>query len=1579
MTKEQDKALTRLTVRLRASNGGHHIGTGVVYAADTLLDKIYILTVAHCLYEDKDRFEHPRNNISIDFYSPTKNEYFTLVHLINYDLVSAKEDLDLAVLVLNKPQVVELTGELPRIKAIYEHHSAKDFLIKGFPSATQGQELAAIEPTWNQEMPLVSKFQLTLNQDYSTPESARSRVDGFSGGGVFLINNKSLYILGLFSRFREAGKVIYCQYLKDINQLLENAFLPLIQFTFLGEHGLNSEYFSDHIEKAIKNLGPRFNEELNFQLPIAMRFNDLARDNNFRHRLSDLLDRYLTASHYRSGTHELFKKIEEEYQNMEENIRLWFSLINWSPTANIETAEIIKAIEAFDKDAQDLIYTFYRLRSELRPKEGQKKEKVNHDEPFQAEISGLREMQKHNRELLNDLFEIDIKLTNKAVLLIKGEAGTGKSHLMGDVAKNRNNQGQPTILLLGQLFKENQSVWHNIKGQLELSCGKTDFLESLNHIGQQLGSRVLLMVDALNEGAGKNLWFNELEGFIYEIKQYAFIGLVLSIRSTYWNVVIPEGIKDSEEIRIVEHEGFRGNEYAALRLFCQHYGIVQPNFPILTPEYSRPLFLQLICRGIQATEQKAFPQGFQGITKIFQFYHQSLNRTFALKRSKYAMRPSLIKEALEFFALKSHQKEESAYLTLEEAHELMLENFPLFPNLFEDLIEESVLFRSMSRNYNTDDDQEIVYFAFERLGDYHTAKQLFAGYKTAQEVLSHGAKENVLGKLAAEGIWRNRGLMEAMAVLLPEKFELEIVELYHWVFDEKNERLDNFHDWLNQWMVDSMKWRDIASIDADKIRRWILDSGHFDMDMGNWFYFLMEVTSVKGHPFNSDRFHHIMKRESMALRDSFWQNHMQGYHGTDDQGHAFPLTRLIEWAWQEGISSETDEETARLVGQTLCWVLSSTNTGLRDQTTKALVNLLQDQPTALMKLMKTFEDIDDMYILERIYAVAYGCALRSVDSVSLEKIAMYTYDNIFAAGSPPEHILLRDYARNIIEYCYHHNLTLKVDMKLVRPPYRSMYPPVFPSEEDIKQYDLAPDEKGLRKTHTRSISKIHFSVMSWDFSRYVIDNALDHLVPVRFTLKTEIDIFKTGLKRGGKSYINNLQRFHDIINSSEEHKRRFFSYVGEAEAQELWNSYENWHGQFRDKLYAIMDDEQKYYFENTVLPYWTIQLKAKNKDFVKLEKEPYKRWIVQRVFDLGFDADLHGDFDSIHDDYTDHRSDNRVERIGKKYQWIAFYQLLSILTDHYKFRESWAYDNNGSYYQGPWEFMLRNIDPSFTLRQVRDKYTKEDFDLKGPEEPWWAMEKYSYWNRIPSDWANSIIDMPDAGRSVQKKDPNDTQWLHLNMSYTWKQPKQVGEDSYAVERREIWYMFQAYLIKKKDKEKVVNLLKDNNFHGRKFPEDHATSDLLAREHYWSPISKQELKERKEWVNFGESKFKVVLANRYAVGELSEDKSGAHFYYQMPCRTIFEGMDLKYARKDGDFLNQNGELVVSNESLNGAMIRKEDFLDFLDQSDLEVIWVFLGEKNSFSKNDHARDFRKSLSGVYYLENGELVGNTQISDW
>lgn len=76
---------------------------------------------------------------------------------------------------------------------------------------------------------------------------------------------------------------------------------------------------------------------------------------------------------------------------------------------------------------------------------------------------------------------------------------------------------------------------------------------------------------------------------------------------------------------------------------------------------------------------------------------------------------------------------------------------------------------------------------------------------------------------------------------------------------------------------------------------------------------------------------------------------------------------------------QIEVNTALYCSLILGWLLISPNITLRNTYTKVLVLLLKDRIPILISLMKRFEKIDDPYIQERLYAIAFGCIVNQSD------------------------------------------------------------------------------------------------------------------------------------------------------------------------------------------------------------------------------------------------------------------------------------------------------------------------------------------------------------------------------------------------------------------------------------------------------------------------------------------------------------------------------------------------------------------------------------------------------------------------
>ena len=84
---------------------------------------------------------------------------------------------------------------------------------------------------------------------------------------------------------------------------------------------------------------------------------------------------------------------------------------------------------------------------------------------------------------------------------------------------------------------------------------------------------------------------------------------------------------------------------------------------------------------------------------------------------------------------------------------------------------------------------------------------------------------------------------------------------------------------------------------------------------------------------------------------------------------------------------------------------------------------------------------------------------------------------------------------------------------------------------------------------------------------------------------------------------------------------------------------------------------------------------------------------------LGFSEELFGWYDREHYD-TNRVNTTKTERIGKKYQWIALYNILARISDNNKMIYSWNKESGETLqFEGPWESFVRDFDP--TLNQNR--------------------------------------------------------------------------------------------------------------------------------------------------------------------------------------------------------------------------------------------------------------------------------------
>ena len=106
--------------------------------------------------------------------------------------------------------------------------------------------------------------------------------------------------------------------------------------------------------------------------------------------------------------------------------------------------------------------------------------------------------------------------------------------------------------------------------------------------------------------------------------------------------------------------------------------------------------------------------------------------------------------------------------------------------------------------------------------------------------------------------------------------------------------------------------------------------------------------------------------------------------------------------------------------------------------------------------------------------------------------------------------------------------------------------------------------------------------------------------------------------------------------------------------------------------------------------------------------------LLHAVLELGWSESRFADVDrrlarrSLGD-----RSRPRVERIGKKYQWIALHRVLAQIADRFCYHRGLNDRDDDGEYHGPWQLPQRDIDPTSRL-------TRTEGQQYGHHACWWS-------------------------------------------------------------------------------------------------------------------------------------------------------------------------------------------------------------------------------------------------------------------
>lgn len=1172
------------------------------------------------------------------------------------------------------------------------------------------------------------------------------------------------------------------------------------------------------------------------------------------------------------------------------------------------------------------------------------------------------------------------KLTDKPIMLLSGPALMGKTHLFCDIASKRIENNQPTLIILGQSIRSYEEPWTQILKILGLKCTRDELLGALNAWAEAIGSRALIMIDALNEGFGKELWHDHLAPLITHISQYNGLGLALSVRTTELAATFDEDQIAKLSVHI-DHPGFADVENIALELYCKKFKIALPSVPPIHEAYRTPGLLYLICSSLHSQNQSAFPKGSNGSTWIFETYIQAIHeKLWKPTRLDYSKQENIVSKAVDGLA-QEIVDQNNDWLELEKAKGIVNAFLPgrlkSTESLFNALLDEGLI--AIDKNYRNTPPKLMCRFSFQKFEQYLIGRKLVDTHLKAHPSSTSFTPESSIGvRFKDEQTARmNSGLLEALSIIVPEKMKVEFADAIPWAKD---------YSMVREGFIDTLVWRESDSIEKETTLKYLNNHAlKYSRDEESLFDSLIALAVLPGHKLNADYFHRIIFQWTLTRRDQAWSIYL---HNSYREGA--PAERLVRWALNEGHSQHIDIESKRLAGKMLSWFLCSANRFLRDKSTKALVNLFTNNLQVFSRIMKDFEGINDLYILERLVCTGYGAVMRTTSKKMIQEFAHFIFDYFF---KDPEavipHVLIREYAVGIIEFARSKGCVLSFDISKARPPFKSSWFKVIPKKKDftfLKAKSNEVDEKKWAGSH------LHQSVLGFeDFSRYIIGEHRGthwsrHSLhkPIR-TIKdqeleflnslspSQFDLLKIYRKQLRILRLTKLMHTYLKKEFSNSNKKRLVLKTKKKETsffRSLNNSQRDEYRELRNySLQQYPTHSNEFFNLNTI-----------------------KCLVMQKVLDLGWTVEKFGHFDRNINRYSNaYRTAHKAERIGKKYQWLAFHEILARLSDNFHFFPEY-YSGDTRLFEGAWQLRyVRDIDPSCLYVNAEEKEFRE-FERT---LCWWVPLSYDDCSNFDVDdnaWLKTGADFPEINKMIEVQNPDDgSSWLVLDSSKSWIHREKNREKPERDYCRQLWVHLHSFIVKEEDFNIANEWAESADVWQTWHPEPRPISQSFHGELYWSPsLRYSEYAEDSGWKLYTGDKGSnnnpmcdvVETTNQISTSAGDYDCSNeGDQKCLIPNKFLFEQMDLKWHGEAGKYYSKTGELVSMDPSIyqkgsSSLLVKKSFFLDFLKNKKLKIIWTVQGEKNLVvsKKHSYGPDTPSWLefSGSYTLNGNQVLG-------
>lgn len=1029
-------------------------------------------------------------------------------------------------------------------------------------------------------------------------------------------------------------------------------------------------------------------------------------------------------------------------------------------------------------------------------------------------------IEKHRNVLLNSYYILrnygsaylnileDFEFITDHELHIAGKASQGKSNLALNVYEESIKTGNPALFLLGREFMNNSSLEDQILQLLDLRDGWNfeKFLQVLDMYGKLSNTKALFIIDGLNENLHwKEIWSDNLDRLIAKFKRLKYVLFITTYRASYENEIFPRNYFTVDAQNYYKRIFVSGNDInirEAIDKYSKHYEVTISRLSSAIKIFmNEPVCLRLF---FEAHKKQTVELIHDSVLYAFDEYiYNSINNICNLLGIKY--RNAHVKTLLNKLIM---------YLWEHDSNGIPLKDLPDFAEPEFDAFnhEDLLLYRDFR-------EVEEFCFTYDLIAGYLIASQLLCDIKTKDELITQVNSHIFKKKLVERGNPLFDVITNCYILLASRKFGIGCC---------------TYLPFPSEYIIDAIYGasKDYINNDFNEIAPWIEDK--FVNNPPTFFSKFIDVAIEPDNKLNFIFSSHLLTKLTLPNRDLSWTEYVRSPYWNNNR-----IEKLIKRLESYSRTGEGNKEKLYLDAYVAMWCLTTVSHRQRYNATKALYWYGCRYPVEYLKIVEYGSDINDPYIPERLYGVAYGIALAIQDidnnnpliSDYLIPLARLVYEKFFCRDNITScHYLSRIYCRGIVELA-------------------SMHDTFFSDEEKKRIFSPIPQ-----------INKDN--IEEWEEQE-----GSDHVIRMDFS---------------------NYQLGHLITNGG---------------------SYSN------------------------------PPLKKKS------------RWFLhQRIHELGWNEEQFEAIDNNinSDNWSRYNDNSKIDRYGKKYSWIAYYELAGILDDVGLLHNEW----------NEYRPIASDIDPSFPEKDSSIELLKDNFlgDKSINTKEWIETD-------IPIELDSLLY-----GKLLEKEEHT----FICMYGYFCSKNSKIGRQRFTFVR--------PLIVNNEDYDDFFSLLSKQDLGGRWLPEIQTNSNIFAGEMHLpyvgcasnlvemsfitgyklvGDINDEEDNEflylLKKFGNYSEIRqqpitrdFKVLLPTMeyYYETDFSHD-TGRSISYEISSSEKLRPQSQSFEMLDANGKKASVNTVYSKDYNNHQhfVFLRKDILDhFLDNNNMKMVWAIWGEKD-----------------------------------